>query len=308
MPECVVPPLPRFVVDDETWRADVERIDLAPGLRLYLNDILVRRPVRAAPMQRPAGEFVVGQVALEGRLDLVFEPDAIARTTRDTALFYRVPDRSPLHAFEAGQRFRSAGYAIPIDRLERLLGDTLPEAVRPLLDAARGEEPRIVSVRNRRAMQDVARRLFACDLEGPLRRLMMEGAVLQLLALQASAAGAVTPRRGLGLSARERAATYEARERLVSDMRNPPSLAALAAAVGLSEKRLNAGFRELFNTTVFEVLRDVRLEHARKALGEGVSLKVIAHRVGYGHVSNFIHAYRTRFGAPPRASMKRAAK
>jgi AraC-like DNA-binding protein len=36
-----------------------------------------------------------------------------------------------------------------------------------------------------------------------------------------------------------------------------------------------------------------------------LSLKVIAHRAGYSHVSNFIHAYRARFGAPPRASMRR---
>ena len=158
-------------------------------------------------------------------------------------------------------------------------------------------------------MQGVARSLFTCDLEGPLRHLMMEGAVLQLLALQAAAVGAATPRRGPGLSVRERAAIDEARERLLSNMRDPPTLGALAAAVGLGEKRLNAGFREIYGGTLFEVLRNFRLDQARQALEEEPSsLKVIAHRVGYSHVSNFIHAYRARFGAPPRASMKRAGE
>jgi AraC-like DNA-binding protein len=250
---------------------------------------------------------VVGQVTLEGHLDLVFQPDRIARTTRDTALLYQTPEQSPFHAFEAGQRFRSAGYAMPLERVERLLGDNLPDALRPLLDPRRGDGPRVLPTRNRRAMQAVARGLFTCGLEGPLRHLMMEGAVLQLLALQAAATGAAAPRRGPGLSVRERAAIDETRERLLADMRDPPTLAALAAAVGLTEKRLNAGFREIYGGTIFEVLRNFRLDQARQALEEEQpSLKVIAHRVGYSHVSNFIHAYRARFGAAPRASMKRA--
>jgi AraC-like DNA-binding protein len=84
-------------------------------------------------------------------------------------------------------------------------------------------------------------------------------------------------------------------------MRAPPSLGELAAAAGLTEKRLNAGFRALFGTTVFETLRNERLEHARLVLdSEEVTLKAIAFRVGYNHVTNFINAFAARYGAPPR--------
>jgi len=38
-------------------------------------------------------------------------------------------------------------------------------------------------------------------------------------------------------------------------MRHPPSLGDLADAVGLSEKRLNAGFRLLFDATPLQYLR-----------------------------------------------------
>ncbi len=45
----------------------------------------------------------------------------------------------------------------------------------------------------------------------------------------------------------------------------------------MSEKALNAGFRELFGTTVFETLRNERLEHARIALeNTDLSVKEIA--------------------------------
>ncbi len=48
-------------------------------------------------------------------------------------------------------------------------------------------------------------------------------------------------------------------------------------------------------------MRNHRLEHARQALEErALPLKEIAWRVGYGNVSNFVHAFRARYGKPPR--------
>ncbi len=51
--------------------------------------------------------------------------------------------------------------------------------------------------------------------------------------------------------------------------------------------------------TAFELLRNERLEHARLAMEAGLALKVVAERVGYGHVANFIAAFTQRYGAPP---------
>jgi AraC-like DNA-binding protein len=139
-------------------------------------------------------------------------------------------------------------------------------------------------------------------LNGPLRTLMMEGAVIQLLALQAAAAQQQRRSRDRReLSARERDAVHEARRRLLADMHQPPTLGELAVGAGLGEKRLNQGFRQLFGATVFDLLRNERLAHARNVLlAEQVSLKDVAFRVGYNHVSNFITAFTARYGAPPR--------
>jgi len=93
----------------------------------------------------------------------------------------------------------------------------------------------------------------------------------------------------------------KAHARLLADLPRPPTLAALAADVGMSERRLNAGFKALFGTTVFETLRNERLEHARLVLErEALPLKLVAQRVGYRHVSNFINAFAARYGTPPR--------
>jgi AraC-like DNA-binding protein len=116
-----------------------------------------------------------------------------------------------------------------------------------------------------------------------------------------AAAAAQRRSRHRGLAARDHDAIHEARRRLLADMRRPPSLGELAVGVGLSEKQLNAGFRLVYGETVFGVLRNERLAHAQIVLqSEAASLKEIAFRVGYNHVTNFITAFTARYGAPPR--------
>ena len=155
-------------------------------------------------------------------------------------------------------------------------------------------------------MSAIAASLFETDLNGPLRRLLMEGGALHSSPCRpprasrpATRSAATLPRRDL--SPRDRSAVREAHTRLLADMRAPPTLGELAEAVGLPERRLSAGFCLEFGTGPFEALRDHRLEHARQALEQGAApLKEIAFRVGYNHVSNFVAAFRTRYGAPPR--------
>jgi AraC-like DNA-binding protein len=299
--DLAVPASPRFVVADETWQATIERVMLAPGLQVFLNDIRIHRDLRAEPMDHRPANFLTGQVAIAGRADIDLLDGTTASANRKNSVLYRLPGRLGVFSFKAGTRYHSAGYALDPGRVERLLDGEVPAILRPLLDRDL-RQSRAVTAPADKAMRTLAGNLFARGLNGPLRRLMMEGVVLQLLAVQAAAA-AEQPlaRQRSVLTQRERRAVGEARERLLADMRQPPTLGDLADAVGLTEKRLNTGFRLMFGATVFEVLRNERLEHAREALEEGTgSLKEVSFRVGYNHVSNFVHAFRARYDAPPR--------
>jgi len=305
--DAAVPRGPLFVADDENWRATVERISPAPGLHVFLNDIEARRDFRVEPMSLPLKEYVTSQVTLAGSAEFDFAGGLRTRTSPDSAVLYRPVSRAPVFVFAAATRYRSVGYTLDLGRVERLFEGEVPSALRPLVDRD-STQSRCLTVSADDAMRHLASRLFARDLRGALRRMFMEGAVLQLLAVQAEAASASsslseTARRRL--SACEKSAVHEARERLLFDMRDPPSLADLAEAVGLTERRLNAGFRLLYGATVFEVLRDHRLDHACEVLKAGAgSLKEVSFRVGYNHVSSFVHAFRARYGAPPRQYMQ----
>jgi AraC-like DNA-binding protein len=229
-----------------------------------------------------------------GRSDIDLLDGTLASATPENSLLYRVPGGLPIFTFKAGTRYHSAGFTLDASRIERLLEGEVPAVLRRLVDPSL-EQSCLVTSPGDPFMRTLAGSLFNSRLIGPLRRLMMEGVVLQLVAVQAAAA-AEQPlsRERDGLTARERTAVEEARQRLLADMRNPPALGDLADAVGLSEKRLNSGFRQMFGATAFETLRNQRLEEG------AVSLKEVSFRVGYTHVSNFVHAFRARYNAAPR--------
>ncbi|MFN4276566.1 MAG: helix-turn-helix transcriptional regulator [Ferrovibrio sp.] len=290
----------RTRISDAQWDAVIERIDVAPGLRVFLthatihSDITVQsRDPGSGPESTP---WASSTIAVEGHVEIEI-PDGLQVTAGpDQAVLFRPSGRDPRYHVKAPQRLRLAGYALRRDRLERMFDGAIPPALLPLLEPEM-ETSRVICMHATRRLRHLAEGLFAPGLNGPLRLLFVEGVVLQLLASQM--ASQIRPARIL--TAREREAVTTAHRLLLLDMRRPPGLGDLADAVGLSEKRLNACFRSEFGSTVFELLRNYRLEHARIALESGAApLKQIAWRVGYNHVSNFINAYTARYGAPPR--------
>lgn len=148
----------------------------------------------------------------------------------------------------------------------------------------------------------VANELLRPTFTGSLMSLHRESKSLEFLVHLLGSLDGAPPAGAEELSRRVLARVEEARDRLVSDLRNPPGLHDLAAAVGLTAKVLNQGFRELYGTTVFDYLRDTRLQAARRMIEEGLNLplKQIAWQVGYAQASNFVSAYRRHFGTTPR--------
>ncbi|CAO3431388.1 helix-turn-helix transcriptional regulator [Azospirillum endophyticum] len=290
----------RTEVEDGNWCGSIERIEIAQGLRVFLVAADVLNDMVVEPRNDASNLWLTGQISVSGILDHRFTSGMELRVTPEQAMLFRPLQTSSVVTMRAGQTLRLTGYAFDLDRAVGLFDGMVPEPLRPLFAPDPFHTP-VVPTRASPRLRRLAEELFASGLNGPLRILFMEGVALQLLALQAAAVEEPRRVRSDALSAHDRAMIEEARDRLVADMRDPPSLGGLAAAVGMTERRLNAGFRELFGTTVFEYLRNERLEHARRAITtETVVLKEIAYRVGYNHVSNFIHAFTARFGAPPR--------
>lgn len=110
---------------------------------------------------------------------------------------------------------------------------------------------------------------------------------------------------GTPVCGRSAALVERAQDRLFADLRRPPCAPELARALGVGEKRLAAAFKAVLGRSMTDLLREMRLETARRSIEtRDVPLKQIAWEVGYGDVTNFIHAFRNHFGAPPRRFQK----
>lgn len=75
----------------------------------------------------------------------------------------------------------------------------------------------------------------------------------------------------------------------------------LAKQVGMNANSLQRQFRAVYGTTIFDHMRESRLQRARQALeGEGVTVGQAAMIAGYTSAANFAIAYRRRFGLSPK--------
>lgn len=91
-----------------------------------------------------------------------------------------------------------------------------------------------------------------------------------------------------------------AREIILANLGAPPRIGEVALQVGVSQRRLNEVFREVFGASPMQCLVRWRLDLAHELLvTSDLSVKQIAHQTGYAHVSNFSLAFRRRFGHPP---------
>ena len=79
-----------------------------------------------------------------------------------------------------------------------------------------------------------------------------------------------------------------------------PTLDDLAKEYGRSAKLLNDEFCAEFGQSIYSFFTDHRLSHAHAVLQSSkISIKQLAAKLGYAHVSNFTIAFKRKFGYPP---------
>jgi len=78
------------------------------------------------------------------------------------------------------------------------------------------------------------------------------------------------------------------------------SVYALAQAVGLNEKRLQAGFQALYGCTVHQCLTRIRVDVALAMLACGHSVTDTAFAAGFANASHFSKVFRSSLGVSPR--------
>lgn len=151
------------------------------------------------------------------------------------------------------------------------------------------------------AMHDVIRVIQECPYDAETSRFFLDIKVKEFLFLllhEIYKKTGTTAQFTLTPEDMERVAA--ARDLLLKDLRKTHTIAQLSRAVGINTFKLKVGFREMYNTGVFECLQGTRLEQARELIVQtNMPLKEIARLCGYRRITNFITAFRKKFGYTP---------
>jgi AraC-like DNA-binding protein len=202
------------------------------------------------------------------------------------------------------QRLIQVGVLIPHHLLATFFpgkdGETLPQLQQLVKD---NDWQTMLFPRTTPAIQGVAQQIINCPFQGVTKKIYLQGKILELMALQLApilenGGKKQTPPR---LKPDTVARIHHAREILRCRLENPPSLLELGQIVGVSDRTLTRGFRELFGTTVFGYLTQRRMEKAEKLLREGNrSVAEVANIVGYSHLGLFAGVFKRQYGICPR--------
>ncbi|MGI2902596.1 helix-turn-helix transcriptional regulator [Tolypothrix sp. VBCCA 56010] len=159
------------------------------------------------------------------------------------------------------------------------------------------------------AMQIVLQQILHCPYQGTPKRMYLQSKALELMTFLVTEELEIkqSKQNSTALKLDDIDCIYHARNILLGNLDNPPSLIELARQVGLNERKLKEGFRYCFGTTVFGYLHDYRMEQARLLLIAGqLSVKQVARVVGYASPTSFHAAFRKKFGINPGDYLKRS--
>ncbi|NSL86050.1 helix-turn-helix transcriptional regulator [Chitinophaga sp. Mgbs1] len=144
------------------------------------------------------------------------------------------------------------------------------------------------------------RDIAGCSYSGNMRQLFLESKIVELFLFQAEQAESLKGISPARLSPADTDRLHAARAFVRQHMLEPFTLHQVARESGLNEFKLKKGFKELFGTTVFGYLNELKMNYARQLLlNNNYNVLETAYTIGYAEPYSFTRAFRKHFGYPP---------
>lgn len=283
---------------------------LRDGLTIYIRQAVLRQTLRLeqhhdADFPLIAKFYLSGssRMITQGRRDVAPE---YTETPGCNYLYY-LPELTEVEEWRAQEAIHVVMICAPTSYFRLFYASRDHSLAQPLQQLLAGEESRRFHQplgQTTATMERVLQQILHAPFQGITQQIYLESKALELLALQ-FAQWAETPtlkehRRRLSKDERER--LHAAKNLLLRDLIDVPTLGAIAQQVGLSEYRLKQGFHHLFGTTPFSYWQRHRLQLAQILLREShLSIAGVATRVGYCNPEAFSTAFRRQFGISPKA-------
>ena len=287
-------------------RGRMERLPFSSGVILYRLEYEALEDC-SLEMQGAFSEPWIGSALhIQGQSELLCPNGDRHTLNADTAVLMRIDPQGSRFQLKKGQLVRHVGASSTLSSLRARFGGTLPCSLDDF-DTPFGNSVTIKALSPSTRLRQLASGLFSHHANGACRALKLEAiATLFLSELIESLDNPAST--GSPLPLWEEQAYQDLSEQIQASLGSALSIPALAEHVGLSENRLDQIFKLKHDQTCAEFIRHERMMLAQRLLETGKHpVKVVADKVGYGHVSNFSRAYRARFGETPARTLRRAS-
>ena len=223
-------------------------------------------------------------------------------------LFY-LPDIEEIEQHWAGDRWQMLRIELDSNTIRKFVTelDRLPKQLQALIEAENRQRFHLTVGDLTPHMRTIIKQICQHPYSGAIARMYLEGKVLELMATQLAQLAVNRDRQAtsLTLKPKEIDCIHDARKILLQNIDNSPSIKTLAKAVGIGDRKLQQGFKEIYGTTVFKYLHNYRLEQAQLMLREGdVNVATVANNIGYTHLGHFSAAFKRKFGITPRECLQ----
>lgn len=152
------------------------------------------------------------------------------------------------------------------------------------------------------SMAIVLNQIMNFHLHDSVRKLYYKGKVYELLSLMFNRPEDTVDERCPFRSDEENVQKLKkAKDIIIDNMLEPPTLQELADEVGINLKKLKMGFKQVYGDTVYGFLFDYKMDYARKLLDSGAyNVNEVGNKIGYSTASHFISAFKKKFGTTPK--------
>jgi AraC-like DNA-binding protein len=151
------------------------------------------------------------------------------------------------------------------------------------------------------AMYNIIGEMRNTPYRGYLKGVFLEAKATELFLLQVMQLDEKGAGRRLALKQKDIESLHAVRDYLAAHYEKRCSISGLARQAGINQMKLKSGFKQLFGTTVFSYLTDIRMQEAKRLLlDEKMYVAEVADIMGYSHPHHFTAAFKKKFGLVPK--------
>lgn len=271
----------------------VRTVDLQPGLAVSLVAFNARHDLQAAAVED--GAHIHFSSLLRGETHVRYENRS-----------FDLDQDSVLATFAPGKRFElgfSANCCNIELRITPQLLNQLAGEESERLSPHQGSDFCLFRNRSNQRIRDAASRLEKLLNEASAPALLVHSTALEFLAWHLKSLHPEPME--AEICRRERRQLLAARERLLSNLSDAPTIEQLARETGLNQFKLKRGFKHLFGISVYAMFQRERMGCAQRLL-QRHSVTETASLLGYSNISHFSTAFRKQHGVLPRDARRGA--